>query len=223
MPPADNNAMLTVRDLRRRWKPTNERLAASAEHERIRIRIHRACSWLQRVEDLGDNAALDAVLLYRWIAFNSLYGRWNESANEPEPHWLGVRSFAIRIGELDKDGHLPAMLETHRKLVMAIFEEEYLTRFFWEDPSDGRARKSQKTKFDARTWYIENRHSMILERVLERLDFRRCQLVHGAATFGGALNRTAVNRCGIMLGQLLPAVLLVIIDHGHDEDPRQGR
>jgi hypothetical protein len=46
----------------------------------------------------------------------------------------------------------------------------------------------------------------------------RCQLVHGAATYGGQLNRTSLRHCVTMLGHLLPAVLLVLINHGADED-----
>ena len=46
----------------------------------------------------------------------------------------------------------------------------------------------------------------------------RCQLVHGAATCNGQLNRTALRRCSTMLGHLLNAILLVWIDHGADED-----
>ena len=39
---------LTVREIRRRWKPTKESLIAASEHEGLRVRIHRACSWLER-------------------------------------------------------------------------------------------------------------------------------------------------------------------------------
>ena len=46
----------------------------------------------------------------------------------------------------------------------------------------------------------------------------RCQLVHGAATYGGKLNRTSLKHCVTMMQRLLPAMLLVWIDHGADED-----
>ncbi len=46
----------------------------------------------------------------------------------------------------------------------------------------------------------------------------RCQLVHGAATYAGKLNRTSLKHCVTMMQQLLPALLLVWIDHGADED-----
>ena len=46
----------------------------------------------------------------------------------------------------------------------------------------------------------------------------RCQLVHGAATHAGKLNRTSLTRCVWMMKRLLPAFLMVWIDHGADED-----
>ncbi len=46
----------------------------------------------------------------------------------------------------------------------------------------------------------------------------RCQLVHGAATFGSRLNRTALKHCTTLMQLLMPAMLLVWIDHGAEED-----
>ena len=101
---------------------------------------------------------------------------------------------------------------------MSLLEDEHLSSFFWQDPSDKRAIKSKKAKYDARTWYIEKRWTMVLDRLLERIYLMRCQLVHGAATYGGKLNRTSLRRSVTMMGHLLPAVLLVWIDHGSGED-----
>ena len=39
-------AILTVHDLRRRWKPHKERLAALGGEQATSIRFHRACSWM---------------------------------------------------------------------------------------------------------------------------------------------------------------------------------
>lgn len=208
----------TVHTLRSRWKPTKERLSTSPDHEPILIRLHRCCSWMQRVEQIEADGVLDAVLIYRWIALNSLYGQWNEDTCEPVPDRFGLSNFMDRIMQLDADDRLPQVLQDHRDLVMSIFDDAYLTKYFWEDPSEYRARKTKKTKFDARTWYIEKKYSLILSRLLERIYLLRCQLVHGAATFGGQLNRSVLELCTDMLGQLLPAILLVIIDNGHNED-----
>jgi hypothetical protein len=110
------------------------------------------------------------------------------------------------------------MLTEQRELVMTLLDDEYLSRFFWEEPSEIRAAKSKKPKFDARTWYLDHRWGMILDRIVERIHLFRCQLVHGAATHGGKLNRESLGRCIEMLRHLLQAVLLVIIDHGANKD-----
>ena len=48
---------------------------------------------------------------------------------------------------------------------------------------------------------------MILDELLARVYLMRCQLVHGAATYGGKLNRTSLKRCVMMMQRLLPACL----------------
>lgn len=173
---------------------------------------------MQRVEQIEPDGVLDAVLIYRWIALNSLYGLWNEESYEPMSDRLSLNNFMDRIMKLDSDDRVQKVLEDRRELVMSIFDNAYLTMYFWGDPSEHRARKTKKTKFDARTWYIEKKYGLILARLLERIYLLRCQLVHGAATFGGKLNRSPLELCSDMLGDLLPAILLVIIDNGYDED-----
>ena len=51
------------------------------------------------------------------------------------------------------------------------------------------------------------RWTMILDEILARVYLMRCQLVHGAATYGGKLNRTSLKRCVMMMQRLLPALL----------------
>ncbi len=46
----------------------------------------------------------------------------------------------------------------------------------------------------------------------------RCQLLYGAATCGGKLNRMSLRRYVTMMQRLLPAVLLAWIERGADED-----
>lgn len=208
---------LTIRDLRRRWKPTKERLQAERPDHPTNIRIHRACSWLQHAE-AADSDALDLPLICQWIAFNALYGQWDEQAGEPAPDRECWRRFLDRILELDADGRLESVLTEHKRLVMSLLEDEFLSRFFWEDPSARQAGKAKAAKYKAQTWYLEKRWALILDRLVERIYLLRCQLVHGAATFGSDLNRTSLRRCSTMLGHLLPGVLLVMMDHGADED-----
>lgn len=208
---------LTVRELRRRWKPIKEQLQSKRSDHPTNIRIHRACSWLQQAE-AAEGTDLDVPLICQWIAFNSLYGQWNEHTREPAPDRECWRTFLERILSLDADGHIAGLLNEHKPLVMSLLEDEFLSRFFWEDPSDRQAGKARKAKFSARTWYLENKWSLILDRVIERIYLLRCQLVHGAATHGSELNRKSLRRCATMLGHLLPAILLVMMEYGANEE-----
>jgi hypothetical protein len=215
---AMTEACLTVHELRSRWKPTKQRLTAARENHPTAIRLHRAFSWIARCEKSAGGEDDDLVLICLWIGFNALYGRWDPRGREPLPDRLCWRQFLDRLLALDSTGHIAAMLQAQRTLVMEILDDEYLSGFFWQEPSDVRASRSKKAKFDARTWYLTGNWGMILDRLIERIYLLRCQLVHGAATFGGRLNRTSLARCIIMLRHLMNAVLLAMIDHGDRED-----
>jgi hypothetical protein len=214
----ETSPTFTVRDLRRRWKPIKERLNAQQDSHPTAIRVHRAFSWMARVEELEDGADLDIALICRWIGFNALYGQWDEEKQEPSPDCKSWQQFLGRVLKLDESGHVGDVLTKHKKLVMSILDDEYLSRFFWEEPSDVRARKSKKAKYDAQTWYLEKRWVMVLDRLVERIYLMRCQLMHGAATFGGKLNRVSLRHCSVMLGHLLQATMLVLTENGADED-----
>lgn len=209
---------LTVRDLRRRWKPHKERLHQIQPDHPTTIRFHRSCSWLDQSQALIEGTHYDLALINQWIAFNALYGQWNPDNNEPCPDRESWRRFCNVILEIDHTQDVEATLTEHKRLVMTLLDDEYLSSFYWKEPSEKRARQAKKSKFDARTWYLEKRWLMILERCLERVYLLRCQLIHGAATYGGKLNRTSLRRCVMMLACLLPAMLKVFADRGADRD-----
>lgn len=208
---------VTVHQLRQRWQPTKERLAESEAHRPVLIRIHRACSWLERAEQCDDEL-LDERLILQWIALNSLYGRWDAERREPVPDTQTLFEFLDRILPLDAEGVLGQALQHTRRVVLAILDDAYLARYFWEDPSDQRERQSRSVGHKAKTWYFEQRWGLVLTRLMERVYLLRCQLVHGAATCRSHLNRAALRRCTQVLTELVPAILLVVIEHGSEED-----
>lgn len=210
-------SIVTVRDLRRLWKPHKERLSQKDARHPTNLRFHRACSWLQRAEFAVEDD-LDLALLSQWIAFNALYGQWDQAIQEPLPDVVCWRHFLERMLTLDDQDVVVGTLKDHKPLVVSIFDDEFLSRYFWQDPSEQRARKVKKTKYDARTWFVTGKWSLILDRVVERVYFLRCQLVHGAATYQSSLNRVASHRCSQMIDHLLRAFLLVWTNNGADED-----
>lgn len=184
--------VLTVRDLRRKWKPHKERLQLIDPEHPNNIRFHRACSWIRRAEQVTENTDLDLALLSQWTAFNSLYGQWDENSREPVRDTASLRTFVDRMLALDESSLIVDVLVENKPLVISIYDDEYLSRYSWEEPTTKRANKSKKAKYDARNWYLEGNWTLVLDRVIERIYLLRCQLVHGAATFKSALNRTAI-------------------------------
>jgi hypothetical protein len=209
---------VTVRDLRRQWKPHKERLNVSQSGHPTAIRFHRACSWLQRAEQLTETSDLGLTVLSQWIAFNALYGQWDDTAQEPLGDVTGWRCFVDRMLALDETGIINDVLMANKPLVMSLFDDEYLSRYYWQEPTDKRAHQSKKVKYDARTWFLTGKWALILDRVIERIYLLRCQLVHGAATYNSSLNRAATRHCAQMMDHLLRAFLMVWIQHGADED-----
>lgn len=205
----------TVRDLRRRWKPIKEALPPDNP---TAIRFHRACSWLARAEAFDAAEDADQVLIHQWIAFNALYGQWCENPPEPLPDRQSYKAFIDRILRLDKTGYLSTCLTEHRPLVLTILEDEYLANYFWKAPSPETRKSVRATKQRAQSWYFDRNWTLTLDHVLDRVYLLRCQLMHGAATCGSQLNRTSLRHVTCLLGHLMRAMLLVMIDHGADED-----
>ena len=213
----NDSSELTVRALRRRWKPHKERLSGGSQQQQdTAIRFHRACSWLGLVQKNDDAESDDLALVSLWIAFNALYGQWDPARREPRPDRECWRSFVDTIVDLDATGHVASMLTANKRLVLSLLDDEFLSGFFWQEPTKKRATQARKAKHKAHTWYLEERWVKILDELLERIYLMRCQLVHGAATYGGKLNRTSLRRCIMMMKKLVPAFLLVWIDHGSD-------
>ena len=209
---------VTVRDLRRLWKPHKERLGQQQPDHPTAVRFHRACSWLDQSQQTDADQLGDLVLIQQWTALNALYGRWNEEQREPVSDRQAWRDFFERILTLDASHHIVDVLKADRGLVLAIIENAYLNGHFWDEPNEQSRVHYSKSKYRAQSLFVERRWLLLMEQLLERIYLLRCQVVHGAATFGSKLNRKALGHCTLMMGHLLPAVLRVWIDHGADVD-----
>jgi hypothetical protein len=165
-----------------------------------------------------DEQDSDLALIAQWIAFNALYGQWDTSCGHSVADRESWYVFLDRILDLDKASYVIDVLQEHKPLVMSLLDDEYLSNLFWQDPCRQRASQAKRAKHQARSWYLEPNWKLILDHVVDRVYVLRCQLIHGAATFGGRLNRRSLNRCSVMMGHLLRAILLVWIDFGADED-----
>lgn len=215
------SGILAVRTLRSRWKPIKELLLSDQPDHPTHIRLHRCFSWMAASQPAADAPPVgdDEAMIYLWIAFNALYGQWDPQLRQPQPDMACYRGLIQKLLAIDHPsaaggGRFAAMYTAERGLVTEILEDEFLSHCFWQEPTPQRAGQSRKARHESRTWYLEGKWGMLSERVLERIYLMRCQLIHGAATHGGKLNRDSLARCVLMLRHVLQAAVVVLIQDG---------
>ncbi len=219
MPQPSKNAphRLSARDLRRRWKPTRmrlQRVAQNGDQHPLPIRIHRSISWLEAAEGAAGEASIDQRLVLLWIALNALYSRWNAAQREPVGDRQALNQFLEKILRIDGQAMVATLLQQERDLVEAILADKYTNAYHWTTDRGGPDGRDDRARYLANRWYSQGDWSRLLRETLQRIYFLRCQLVHGAATCGGQLNRLAVTRSVEMLDPMLRAFLCIIIDEG---------
>ncbi|MDG2030855.1 MAG: HEPN domain-containing protein [Phycisphaerales bacterium] len=188
----------------------------------LSIRMHRACSWLKRAQDVAridGTSSIDDQLVLLWISFNALYGQWDEQENHPVRDIESVRRFLTRILELDRDDLLGKLLQQDRALAERLFDNVYLDHYFWRglDSGEGDDETWRDMPAKGRRYLDDGRAERALDRLLlYRVYTMRCQLVHGGATHGGRLNRHSVADCGRLLHRVLDITLRILIERVED-------
>jgi len=68
--------------------------------ESVRIRIHRARSWLRKASAADKNADMDAQFMFLWISFNALYGTPRYQGSHTLGETADFKAFLAAIGRL---------------------------------------------------------------------------------------------------------------------------
>ncbi|BAM05304.1 HEPN domain-containing protein [Phycisphaera mikurensis] len=205
--------------LRAAWEPERDRLRAVDTEHPTNIRVHRALSWLDAAEAAeADAEATDERVLFRWIAFNALYNRWDEKLLRPCGDQDSFRAFLAEAVALDAAGAVAGMLEAHKRLVLTLLDNKFLKGQFWKDPSVARSLRWTPHRQTAQQHYANKRWGELLEAAFEPVYFLRCQLVHGAATRRSSMNRDGLRHADDFLRWAVPLLVAVVIDRGMDEN-----
>lgn len=191
--------------IRALWKQRRDFYAQAHLYEDIRIRVHRALSWMAAAEQRGE-AERDTQLLELWAAAGSLSARWSAVLRAPLPLREATGSFAKQALEWDRDGLLRALLPSLRQRAAPMWADPYLAATAGMSAGVGAAVD------------LPGDADAFLGGMLWRIGLTAQQLALGAATYGGGQNRLAVERSCWLLQQALPALLQVIIDHGYVDE-----
>lgn len=183
--------------------------------ESLTLRVHRALSWLNRAEQEEDP---DSRFIFLWIAFNAAYAtEIDERQTLNEQHTFN--EFMRKLWALDQSQRLDGLVwDAYPKAIRVLLDNQYVFPAFW-DFHKGRLTETQwKKSFAgakkvAHTSLAKQDTPKVLSIVFSRVYTLRNQLIHGGATWNGKVNRNQIRDCVAILGELVPEVIQIMMDH----------
>ena len=181
----------------------------------LALRVHRAISWIRRSERETDDDDVRFVLL--WIAFNAAYA--SEIGEEDDSERDLFAGYFGRLVALDGGRRIyDAVWMRFPHEIRNLLDNRFVYSPFWSFHNgvaafadwEERLARSRKTIAGAMGRMDTPR---ILSVVFDRLYVLRNQLVHGGATWNGAVNRAQVRDGAAILGWLVPIFVDMMMDH----------
>ncbi len=206
---------LTPELLKARFKQLQQQ--TNNVYQNWQIRVHRSLSWYRRAAEIPAEQPETRFILL-WISLNCLYSRWDAAQNAPGKDTAARDEFLARICRMDPV-LIEALLRRYRPLLRKLLEDPFLSNTFWRDPFD--ARSKGRAAEDAN--HLESNlksgdYRRLLGQVMSRLYVLRGQLVHGASTGGGRLNRKPLSYGLQLLVEIVPLIIHVVLEHGCSDD-----
>lgn len=201
--------MLPAAELKEHHRQVREQ-----EPEALRLRIHRALSWLVRSEQEGSD--MDARFILQWIAMNAAYAR--EFGRE-ETERTRAKAFLETLVALDTEKRLhKALFQQFTGPIRTLIDNKFTFEPFWtamrtHDASnrwEDAFTTSKKAAFSA---VMQGDTLKVLGIVFDRLYVLRNQLVHGGATWNSQMNRAQLGDAVAILGTLVPLMLAIMMEH----------
>ena len=186
-------------------------------------RLTRSDSWLcaaTRLESSEDGKEIDAqtVFIYRFIAFNSLYGMWKFEGSAKQT-WQQLDHFWDNVLILHSEDRkhkgviLRAALAHCQSYWLQLIENEFLDNGYWasEEHRVGFKEKYRAAKFRALERLSQQDYKYLLHSIFSRVGMLKNQIVHGGTTFGRAsLGWGSVQSANPVLRSLIPAFHMLI-------------
>jgi len=180
------------------------------------VRVHRALSWLNRSEMCGDD--LDGEFIFLWISFNSAYAydvdeQYRKNAQSMFDDFFG------KIVELDSNNRLYQQVWSEfSSSVRVLLDNEFTFQPFWDFkfgriPEAEWRERFEASKRKAKRGLADQDTAAVLAVVFRRLYTLRNQMMHGAATWNGSVNRAQVQDSTKLLRVIQPLVIQVMMEN----------
>jgi len=196
---------------------TRHREIRAGQGEHLRLRLHRALSWLARAE--REREDVDACFVFLWIALHAAYAG---TAGFVTAQRTQANLFLAKLLALDHEQRLrQALFEPLDGPVRALVQDRHAFAPFWQATREHDAEADWQAAFDAvQRLAAEARQAgdtaNLLSIVLDRLQVLRDRLLHGGVTWNDARHRDRVKDGVAILGTLLPIMLDLMMDAGDE-------
>ncbi len=201
------------------WDAQHHELLEAKTHDAIRLRMHRAFSWLQKAFtfEIPDDA--DSRFLFSWIALNTMYAKWDSDLTNREPEWQVREAFLKRMVQHDISGRIQEVILENRKHCDRLLSEEHLINSYWGNPTEDEARKARtKPRKIGKHYHDVEEVINVVIPLFKCMTMLRSQLVHGMSTYGSSANRAVVEAGAKVVFDFTLTVLLIIAEDGLWED-----
>ncbi len=180
----------------------------------LKLRWRRCTSWLEQAEREIHNARYDEAFIFCWIAFNAAYSVDTQDTRESH-ELVSIRKYLALLSGLDSGKSMERAVfdsENRWNQIEQIIGNQFIYADFWKyqqsDPPSNSWHVSLEASREKLRRERRNRDVRgVLEEVFKRLYVMRNQLVHGAATYNGSVNRRQVQWGAALLYLLLPVFL----------------
>lgn len=181
----------------------------------LSLRVHRSLSWLNRAE--LETTDQDARFIFLWIAFNAAYANELRDRQSFSERKLFI-TFLGGLIEADESKLLYKMVWAEFSgPVRLMIDNKYVFQPFWDHHN------GQLTEGEWRDAFKRSRESAIralggmdtrklLAVMFERLYVLRNQILHGGATWNGAVNRTQITQGATIMGLIVPVVIHLMME-----------
>lgn len=185
--------------------------------QELSIRIHRALSWLHRAEHCAGDP--DSEFIFQWIAFNAAYGRFIEHDAEKSQNERSRYDLFLKVLiDTDRRKRIAALLFDHpQDVATRLIENKFVSFAFWNSRlfpgADIDWEHKLNIEVNQASAYEKKRNSLdYLMLVLSRLQVLRNQLMHGAATWSGSINREQVQDAAAFMRHFVPLIIDIMMD-----------
>ncbi|MDP6541143.1 MAG: hypothetical protein QGF07_00020 [Phycisphaerales bacterium] len=201
------------------WAGHHKNLFEAGTHDAIRLRMHRALSWMKKAQEFEVPDDADARFVFSWIALNTLYAKWDSNIDNRQPEWQVREEFLRWMVKQDVTGRVQQVLLDNRKHCDRLLSEEHLINSYWGNPTEEEARKARtKPRKIGKHYHDSDEVIKVLIPLIKCVAMLRSQLVHGQSTYGSSANREVVEAGANVMFDLVMTLLQIVAEDGLWED-----